>query len=159
MRASEGNVSAWPMVGDRKIAPAISPRKDRTRDAAMRASQNTRAFFIRAIARLNYPRLYSRHLNDLRALSTFDFPGVAVGWHSGARSPKRQRVAISRHEFHRRSAIMGWMAFPKSQSEAGRLTVRASASPFAVPSLSSFASIGQRRPRWTPVYVCLLEAA
>ena len=35
----------------------------------------SRAFFIRAIAHLNYPRVYSRHTNDLRMMSTSSFNG------------------------------------------------------------------------------------
>ena len=65
----------------------------------------SRAFFIRAIARLNYPRVYSRQFNDLRALSTSGFPELQSSRRIGARGPHRQRVAIKRHEFHPKSRV------------------------------------------------------
>jgi hypothetical protein len=65
----------------------------------------SRAFFIRAIARLNYPRVYSRQFNDLRALSTSGVLELQSSRRIGARSPHRQRVAIKRHEFHLKSRV------------------------------------------------------
>ena len=50
----------------------------------------SRAFFIRAIARVKYPRVYSRHHNDLRVMSTSSKTRRAVlHW---------KRVAKSRRE-------------------------------------------------------------
>lgn len=68
----------------------------------------SRAFFIRAIARRNYPRVYSRHYNDLRVLSTSQlqrFRAVHDSEVNGAHGPYWKRVAISRHEFHRQSDV------------------------------------------------------
>ena len=50
----------------------------------------SRAFFIRAIARVKYPRVYSRHHNDLRVMSTSSKTRRAV--------PHWKRVAKSRRE-------------------------------------------------------------
>jgi hypothetical protein len=54
---------------------------------------------------LNYPRVYSRQFNDLRALSTSGFPELQSSRSIGARGPHRQRVAIKRHEFHLKSFV------------------------------------------------------
>ncbi len=85
----------------------------------------SRAFFIRTIARLNYPRVYSRQFNDLRALSTSGIPELQSSRGIGARSPHRQRVAIKRHEFHPQS----YVAPATPVFEADRGSVSASASP------------------------------
>ncbi len=64
----------------------------------------SRAFFIRAIAQLNYPRVYSREFNDLRALSTSGSPWFSQHGNR-VRNPYRQRVAIKRHEFLEKSTV------------------------------------------------------
>jgi hypothetical protein len=47
---------------------------------------------------MNYPRVYSREFNDLRALSTSGSPWFSQHGNR-VRNPHRQRVAIKRHEF------------------------------------------------------------
>ena len=47
---------------------------------------------------MNYPRVYSREFNDLRALSTSGSPWFPQHGNR-VRNPHRQRVAIKRHEF------------------------------------------------------------
>ena len=64
----------------------------------------SRAFFIRAIAQLNYPRVYSREFNDLRTLSTSGSPWFSQHGNR-VRNPHRQRVAIIRHEFLEQSTV------------------------------------------------------
>ena len=64
----------------------------------------SRAFFIRAIAHLNYPRVYSREFNDLRVLSTSGRPWFPQHGNR-VRNPHRQRVAIKRHEFLEQSTV------------------------------------------------------
>ena len=80
----------------------------------------SRAFFIRAIAHLNYPRVYSREFNDLRVLSTSGSPWFSQHGNR-VRNPHRQRVAIKRHEFLEKSTV----ASATTSGMANRVSVQA----------------------------------
>ena len=83
----------------------------------------SRAFFIRAIAFLNYPRVYSREFNDLRVLSTSGSPWFSQHGNR-VRNPHRQRVAIKRHEFLEKSTV----ASATTSGVANRISVQATIS-------------------------------
>ena len=92
----------------------------------------SRAFFIRAIARWNYPRVYSRHINDLRMLSTSSLKGFHALHEfrvDRTRGPHWKRVAIVRHEFYQKFGVAP--AAPRFASGTGSSAKAISLSPSA----------------------------
>ena len=94
----------------------------------------SRAFFIRAIARVKYPRVYSRHHNDLRVMSTSSKTRRAVlHW---------KRVAKSRRECFQSSDTAVQVSFAATDVQ---LKSALFLSPSQLPTVGAVASSATRR--------------
>ena len=107
----------------------------------------SRAFFIRAIAHLNYPRVYSREFNDLRVLSTSGSPWFSQHGNR-VRNPHRQRVAIKRHEFLKQSTVASAISSGVANHSLVQPTVSSSLlAPVRGATARSAVAIAMREPR------------
>jgi len=107
----------------------------------------SRAFFIRALAFLNYPRVYSREFNDLRVLSTSGCPWFSQHGNR-VRNPHRQRVAIKRHEFLEKSTVASATTSFVANRSSVQTTVSSSLlAPLRGVTVCSAVAVATREPR------------